>query len=61
MDFFLGLIIGVCLGVVGLFVFAWRLVSKAPEAKPQGVAAISMPLHTHRQAESIFHLPKGTA
>ena len=42
MDFILGLIIGVCLGVVGLFVVAWRLVSKAPEAKPQGLAATSV-------------------
>jgi hypothetical protein len=45
-DFILGIIVG----VFGLFVIAWHFANKQktkPEAKPQGVAAVSMDMNNN--------------
>jgi hypothetical protein len=42
LDFILGLIVGVCVSELSAYLSSLGVYSKAPEAKPQGVAATSV-------------------
>jgi hypothetical protein len=54
-EFISGACVGVCLGVVGLFVVAWRLVGNAPKAKPQGLAATSVSVNGGGTTLDAYH------